>query len=123
MEIIIDNLKCPSWNDLQRRHWSFQTKMMAAVKGLVVAETRSQIPAKLRSGKSKWEDLPLSICIIAQFTGSNRRDCDNLYVKPIIDALVFAKVIPDDNSDVVRSVTLMAETKCEKDRVIIQLHP
>lgn len=121
MRIFIDNLKCPSWNDLQRRHWSFQTKMMNGIKGLVVAEARSQVPARERTAAWWKGALPTDIHIIASFKGSNRRDCDNLYVKPIIDGLVFAKVIPDDNCDVIRSVKLTALRNQDEDSVSIFL--
>lgn len=121
MKITIKNLKCPSWNDLQRRHWSFQMKMMNGIKGLVVAEARSQVPAKERTAAYWKGALPTEVHIIAHFQGSNRRDCDNLYVKPILDGLVFAKVIPDDNCDVVSSVKLTAIRNQEADSITIFL--
>lgn len=121
MKIIIKNLKCPSWNDLQRRHWTFQSKMMNGIKGLVAAEAKSQVPAKERT-TAYWKNaLPTDVHIIASFQGSNRRDCDNLYVKPILDALVLAKVIPDDNCEVIQSVKLTALRNQDSDSVSIFL--
>lgn len=86
---------------------------MTDIKGIVAAEFMS-IPLENRKMIP-----PVRITIEAHFKGGNRRDPDNLYVKPIIDGIVAAKVIPDDNGEVVESVTLIAKRKHGKDMVII----
>lgn len=102
---------------------------MKDIKKIVWAEFM-RIPAEIFfldpvSGKSTRETRklspPVGIVIEAHFKGGQRRDPDNLYVKPIIDGMVAAKVIPDDNGEVVKSVTLMAKRNQEMDLVIIEV--
>lgn len=42
-------------------------------------------------------------------------------MKPIVDGIVAAKVIPDDNGEKVSRVVLMAKVGMEKDRVLISI--
>lgn len=121
MEISIDNFKCPSLNELMHKHWLKHSQMMKGVKGLVVAEIQRQIPAAHRNLKYFEGSLPLKVTVTAFFKASNQRDCDNLYVKPILDALVFCKLIPDDNCDVIGAVELRAYRKQKHDRVFISI--
>lgn len=78
------------------------------VTGESTRETRKMMP-------------PVRIVVEARFKNSNRRDPDNLYVKPIIDGMVAAKVIPDDNGEIVASVTLVAKRKQESDMIVIEI--
>lgn len=77
--------------------------------------------AKYRSKKFKI-DGKANIFIEAHFVNSNRRDPDNLFVKPIIDAIVKFGVLPDDNGDVVESLTLISKTRMESDQIIIKIN-
>ncbi len=115
MRLEIKNLYCPSWNDIQNLHGRKRSSVMSDIKNVVYMETLA-IPREKRVVSA-----PVRISIEARFKGGNRRDPDNLYVKPIIDGIVAAKVIPDDNGEVVESVTLIAKRKQESDMVIIEI--
>lgn len=115
MRLEIKNLYCPSWNDIQGTNWRERSAEMKNIKGIVAAEFMS-IPLENRKMTP-----PVRITIEAHFKGSQRRDPDNLYVKPIIDGMVAAKVIPDDNGEVVESVTLIAKRKQGRDSVIVEI--
>lgn len=115
MRLDIKNLYCPSWNDIQALHGIKRSKVMSDIKNIVYAETLA-IPREKRIVVS-----PVRIIIEAHFKGANRRDPDNLYVKPIIDGMVAAKVISDDNGEVVESVTLIAKRRQERDLIIIEV--
>lgn len=115
MRLVIKNLYCPSWNDIQALHGIKRSKVMSEIKNIVYAETLA-VPREKRSVIP-----PVRIIIEARFKGGNRRDPDNLYVKPIIDGMVAAKVIPDDNGEVVESVTLIAKRRQEKDSIIVEI--
>lgn len=118
MKIIINNFKAPSMNELMHKHWTLHSKWMKQVKALVVAECMSQIRANMRTGK--WfGSKPLVVWICAEYKGSNRRDTDNLYIKPILDGLVAANLIKDDNCDIVKQVEIQVLRNCECDRVSI----
>jgi Holliday junction resolvase RusA-like endonuclease len=115
MRLDIKNLYCPSWNDIQALHGIKRSRVMSDIKNVVYAETLA-IPREKRIVVP-----PIRIIIEAHFKGANRRDPDNLYVKPIIDGMVAAKVIPDDNGEVVESVTLIAKRRQERDSIIIDV--
>lgn len=115
MHLDIKNLCCPSWNDIQVLHWSKRSMRMSEIKSIVTAEFL-QIPRSERVVVP-----PVRIIIEAHFRGSQRRDPDNIYVKPIIDGMVAAKVIPDDNGKIVESVTLIAKTKMPKSKILISI--
>lgn len=57
----------------------------------------------------------------AYFQGKRKHDPDNLYVKPMIDALVQAGIIEDDNSEIVQSVTLKVVTGAKEASVEIEI--
>lgn len=69
--------------------------------------------------KSVAKNNPIKLVIEAHYRNNNRHDPDNLYVKPILDALVKIGVLKDDNGDCVESVTLTAKRKMPEDRIII----
>lgn len=115
IEITIDKLNCPSWNDMQTSHWSARRRHMLMVKQLTIAAIRKQHKKKVKL------PVPCPVSVVAYFKGSNRRDCDNLYVKPIMDAFVFCGVVKDDNCAVLRPLTLDAFTHQEADKIVITL--
>ena len=92
---------------------------MQVIKSLVCAETRKAFEP--RGIFATRVDPPVRITIEAHFKGGNRRDPDNLYVKPIIDGMVAAKVIPDDNGEVVESVTLRTCIRQPSDVIVIEI--
>ncbi|NTW30644.1 MAG: hypothetical protein HGA33_05165 [Candidatus Moranbacteria bacterium] len=111
MKLEIKNLYCPSWNDI--KDWRKRSALMKEIKELVCAEF-------LQAGSRRWNmKTPVTITIDARFKGSQRRDPDNLYVKPIIDGMVAAKVIPDDNGRIVKWVKNSADWGFERDVVTI----
>lgn len=61
------------------------------------------------------------ITFTAHFVGKRKHDPDNLYVKPMMDALVDAGIIADDNSEVIESVTLKIVTKAKEEMVEIEI--
>lgn len=63
--------------------------------------TDTEIMAQ-RVGQPRF-DGPVSIVIAVPFT-RGKRDVDN-HTKPIVDALVRMKIIPDDNDNHVKSIT------------------
>ena len=120
IQFTIDKLNCPSWNDMQTMHWSQRRKYMIMVKALTIAAIRKEVKgAKLRIAEQLPKPCPVSV--IAYFKGSNRRDCDNLYVKPIMDGIVFAKLLKDDNCEIVRPLTIDAFTHQPEDKIVITL--
>lgn len=119
LTINIERFKCPSMNELMHKHWLVHMRKMRTVKELVMRETQKQIPAKKRSGK--YFTYPVMVSIDAEYQGSNRRDTDNLYIKPILDGLVAAKVLPDDNCEVVPMVAVRVRRRRESDRVSIRI--
>ncbi len=81
-----------------------------------ITEKKQEIKRKM-----KCHEAPFEITIEAHFKEKNRRDPDNLYVKPLLDALVKIGVLTDDSGDVVESLTLKTKRKQEKDQVIITI--
>jgi len=111
MRLEINNLYCPSWNDI--KNWRKRAALMKEIKTLVCAEF-------LQAGSRRWNlKTPVTIMIDARFKECQRRDPDNLYVKPIIDGMVAAKVIPDDNGRIVKWVNLSADWGFERDVVTV----
>lgn len=118
--ITIEQLNCPSWNDMQTMHWSQRRKYMMMVKALTIAAIRKELKgSKERIAEQLPKPCPVSV--VAYFKGSNRRDCDNLYVKPIMDGIVFCKLLKDDNCDIVRPLLLDAYTHQADDKIVITL--
>lgn len=61
------------------------------------------------------------ITFTAYFVGKRKHDPDNLYVKPMMDALVDAGIIADDNSEIVESVTLKVVIGSKEEMVEIEI--
>ena len=88
----------PLLNQNDRLHWAVKNKKVQEIKGISTTLARSQgIPLLER----------VEIESIYHPRDRRRRDCDNLSptVKAIIDGLVGAGVLPDDNSRYVEAIT------------------
>jgi Holliday junction resolvase RusA-like endonuclease len=120
LQITIKNFKCPSMNDVVRVHFIAYSKKMKMVKALVMGECLSQVPAKVRK---EWQKARgIQVAITGRYKGSNRRDTDNLYIKPVLDGLVAAGILSDDNCDVVSKVVLVCERNSESDSLSLLLY-
>lgn len=117
IEIIINNFKAPSMNELMHKHWTLHSRWMREMKALVAGETMAQVKAKDRKGNHFAGGV--AVFIEAEYKGSNRRDTDNLYVKPILDGLVQAGLLKDDNCEIVKFVGISVRRNSESDRVRI----
>lgn len=122
LTIVLDNFACPSWNDVQTLHWSARTRQMSAIKGLAIQEIRAQLKGELRRVAVQLGPK-VAVSVLAQFKTKIRRDPDNLYVKPIMDAIVFVKLLKDDNGDIVDSITLKSQIGMPRDKTIILIQP
>ncbi len=120
MKIEIENCKCPSWNEFNRAvHWAARASERDTLKMLFLGclyEQHSRAHLKRMSLELK---KPVAVRIEAHFKNPNRRDPDNLFVKPILDGIVKAGIFTDDNGDVIESLTLVAKRKSPKDKVIV----
>lgn len=65
---------------------------------------------------------PVDMKIVAYFKNTNRRDPDNLFVKPILDGIVQAGLIPDDSGQYIDSLTLSTKVKSKSDKIIIYIN-
>jgi len=120
MQIIIRNYRCASWNELNRSiHW----RARANFRDELYILTNKALRESLKGKKVERFDGSVDMRIEAHFKGSNRRDPDNLYVKPIQDALVFRGVLKDDSGKYVASLTLSVKTKMQEDQVIVTIEP
>ena len=113
MKYIINNMKCPSVNEMYKVYYKKRAKLKKEIQEIAYYEI-------LKSGRKQFTQC--RITLTASYKTKKRRDCDNLYAKPFIDALVASGVITDDNSSVVRSVTLVIDEKVKEDRVIIEIN-
>lgn len=122
MKIIIERYKCPSWNDMQTAFWAKRGCARDELKNLVfctIFATYNRSEFKRRAlGMKK----PAGITVEAHFKSSRRRDPDNLYVKPILDGIVKAGLLPDDSGEFIGSVTLIAKVKMPSDKIIISIN-
>lgn len=113
MKITIEKYKCPSWNDMQTAHWSARSAEKETLQTLVYAYAVN---------KGEKVTVPATVKIEAHFKADKRRDPDNLYVKPILDGLVKARIFEDDNGKMIDWVSLKAEVKMPSDQIIIYIN-
>jgi Holliday junction resolvase RusA-like endonuclease len=115
MKIEIENYKCPSWNEFNRRvHWAVRACARDELKMLVYVEMMRYRGLKI--------DNSVNITIEAHFKSGMRRDLDNLFVKPILDGIVQSGLIRDDNGDVVETLILKAKVKMPSNKIIIYIN-
>lgn len=111
MKLTIKNLKCESVNTIYNLHHFTRNNKKRAIQELVFYEALKQ--------RKKFKKVRL--VFTAYFKGKRLHDPDNLYVKPMIDGLVAAGIIVDDNNTVVESVTLKVVTGEKTDFVEIEI--
>jgi len=108
-------IKPISWNTLARQnHWKF-SKVFHGLKDvakLALLETWADKPKFTK---------PVTVRVNAHWKGGRRHDVDNVVVKPLLDLLVEERILEDDDSRCVRSVTLTGETGCDKDEYVIEI--
>ena len=112
MKITIPAIKCPSVNEMYKTHPKARGRRKKELQAMVWAELMSR-------RRPKFEKC--HIILTAHYPTDRKRDPDNLYAKPFIDALVDAKVIEDDNNTIVQSVTLRVVTNAESEFVELEL--
>lgn len=111
MKLTIQKLKCSSVNEIYNLHHYRRSERKRMVQQLAYYEALKQ--------KRHFEKVRL--IFTAHFIGKRKHDPDNLYVKPMIDALVEANIIADDNSEIVESVTLKVVTGAKEEKVEIEI--
>lgn len=114
MNFCIPNYRARSRNDTTRGHW---TKYKVA-KDEVIQLVRGYRPA----GFVMYEK-PVKVTIIARFAGRSHIDASNIDDKIYVDALRYAKLIPDDNFDWNPIVTKEVMIKTGTDQVEIVIEP
>jgi len=122
MKIEIERCKCPSWNDMQTAFWAKRSVERDELKNLTFCTifatyNRSEFKRRVLAMKK-----PAEVRVEAHFKNSVRRDPDNLYVKPILDGIVKAGLLPDDNGEFISAVTLCAKVKMPMDKIIISIN-
>ena len=119
-KIEIENYKCPSWNVFNRAmHWAVRAAERDNLKMLFLGSLYEQHSRAHLKRKSLELKKPVAVKIEAHFKNGNRRDPDNLFVKPILDGIVMAGIFTDDNGDAIDSITLRAKRKMPNDKIII----
>lgn len=124
MKILIERYKCPSWNEFNRSqmHWTERGVRRDELAELVHGCIFSQYSRAAFKRRVLEMKKPADVRIEAFFKSAQRRDPDNLYVKPILDGIVKAGILPDDNGEFINSVTLMARVKAGEDKIIIYIN-
>jgi len=123
MKIEIQNYKCPSWNEFNRAiHWAMRAAERESMKLLFWNCLNQQYKKAHLKRLSLEMKKPVAVRIEAHFKNGNRRDPDNLFVKPILDGIVKAGIFTDDNGDVIESLTLLAKRKMPSDKIIIYIN-
>lgn len=113
LQIKIDDFKCSTWNSFLYKHWKKGWKAKTDIEEQIYWETLEQLHG------TKVHFQKVKITIRAEFKGKAKHDPDNLFVKPMLDGLVKAGIFPDDNGEVIRSLTLESRHGHKKDSVCI----
>lgn len=122
MKITIENCRCPSWNEFNRSvHWAVRAVKRQELQDFVYEAMTKQFKGSIRRIAVQI-NKPIQVSIEAHFKNNHRRDPDNLFVKPILDALVKYGLFYDDNGDVIESLTLRAKRKMPSDQIIISIN-
>ena len=105
--------KMPSWNIVARKnHWEY-TKIFNELKTI----TKAYLP--LHQGAIK--SFPVNIHVHCRWRLSHRRDVDAVLFKPMLDQLVTSKILPDDSTQYVGSVTYTGEIGADSDSIRIEI--
>ena len=97
MKIVIDK-PLPTANQVYTAHWRVYKRIVDEFKNLTLLALRG-LPHEKFADKVEIE-------IIVYQETKRRRDCDNVFAKPVIDTIVKWGIIEDDNWTVVEGVTL-----------------
>ena len=97
MKIVIDK-PLPTANKVYTAHWRVYQRIVNEFTDLTLLSLRG-LP------HDKFADK-VEIEIIVYQEEKRRRDCDNIFVKPVIDTIVKWGIIEDDNWTVIEGVTL-----------------
>ena len=122
MKITIDNCRCPSWNQFNKGvHWAVRASARQELQDFVYEAIVRQFKGSFRRIAVQIKK-PIQVSIEAHFKNNHRRDPDNLFVKPILDALVKYGLFLDDNGDVIDSLTLKVKRNMPSDKIIISIN-
>ncbi|MEI7890908.1 MAG: hypothetical protein WCI36_02970 [bacterium] len=122
MKITIENCKCPSWNEFNRSvHWAVRAAKRQELQDFVYEAITKQFKGSFRRITAQIKK-PIQVSIEAHFKNNHRRDPDNLFVKPFLDAMVKVGLFYDDNGDVIESLTLSAKRNMPSDKIIISIN-
>lgn len=111
MKLTLKKLKCCSVNEMYRLFHHTRNKVKNEIQQVTYYEALQH--------RRHFETA--HITFTAYFTGKRKHDPDNLYVKPMMDALVQAGILKDDNNEIVKSVTLKVVTEAPEDCVVIEI--
>ena len=108
------SMKMPSWNTYYAGvHWSKRKRKADELHNLVFCAAKAL--KKVKRVKQ------CNITVIAWYKGKRKHDPDNMYIKPFIDGLVMAGILPDDDCTVVKQISLRAINDCKEDKIFITL--
>ncbi len=106
-----------SWNVLARKnHWLY-TKVFDEWKRATWAAVEE---GRLRGIRFKG---PVVISVECHWVQHRRHDVDSVVAKPVIDALVDMRVIPDDSLEFVREVRYSGQVGAGKDEMTVTVYP
>ncbi len=109
----LKNFRLPSWNDYYTgSHWSKRNKVAQDIHSLVVAEIKAQ-------NIKPCERLFLKFAI--KVSDSRRRDVDNFAVKFVVDSLVIAGILPDDDINHLFGYSVLGKNNVGLDEVTVTL--
>lgn len=114
MKLQILDFKCPSLNaSYSGRHWTKRRAEASYIHTLVAIDCRRQAITPIT-------EFPIDVTVTAYYKDNRRRDSGNISNKELIDGLVIAGIIPDDNTKYIRAVTTIAVNKAGSNYVEIE---
>lgn len=116
MKLTITNFKAPSLNkSYSGRHWSARHKEALEIQRLVWGCCKVQDLPQVKN-------YPVDIMITAYYKSKAKRDSGNVSNKELIDGLVLAGIIEDDNTRFVRRVTTQALIGQKENKVMMEVY-
>lgn len=114
-KIIIDNFKCPSWNTFNRSvHWAVRAGKRDEIQKLVKCYVFDQVDDMEPFGKK------VNIRYECFFRDKGiRHDHDNMFVKPITDAIVKTGLIRDDGWRDIHDLTIHVKGSQDENKIVI----
>lgn len=106
-------LKPISWNKIvAKNRWIYKSIKDEWQEASFYAIRKAQI--------CPMTSFPIKIEIESHWKGKRKHDPD-IYAKGAIDALVYAKIIPDDSCEYIREICFKGSTGAERDEMIVFL--